>query len=92
MQLWVFLKLIYFYFLLPTCDSQGESVFIIDKFTFITATNTMVLALGLEAVVRSLDSDLLNHFLGVVIATLGGIRFQAHGFEQDRQVFQHRHF
>lgn len=53
----------------------------------------MVLALGLEAVVvRSLDSDLLNHFLGVVIATLGGIRFQAHGFEQDRQVFQHRHF
>lgn len=88
MQLWVFLKLIHFYFLLPTCDSQGESVFIIDKLTFITATNTLALALGLEAVVvRSLDSDLLNHFLGVVIATMGGIRFQAHGFEKDRQVF-----
>lgn len=53
----------------------------------------MALALGLEAVVvRSLDSDPLNHFLGVVIATMGGLRLQAHGFEQDRQVFQHRHF
>lgn len=66
---------------------------IIDKLTFITATNTMAPALGLEAVVvRSLDSDLLNYFLGVVMTTMGSIRFQALGFEQDRQVFQHRHF
>lgn len=54
--------------------SQGEPVSIIDKVTSITATDTMALALGLDAVVvrnaiRSLDSDLLNHSLGVGMAT-----------------------
>lgn len=67
--------------------SQGESVSIIDKLTSITATNTMALALGLEAVVvrntiRSLDSDLLKITKSRDGNVRGGVRIQAHGFEQ----------
>lgn len=71
--------------------AKVSQFFIIDKLTSITATNTMALALGLEAIVvrntiRSLDSDLLNHSKSRNDNFRGGIRIQAHGFEQARQV------